>query len=123
MRLRWAVPTAVGLLVAGAATAVATVAVHQRWPLLQLAGLATALVVVALPAGWATRLSFGLGWTVLVAWVVTPRAEGDYVVSSDPQGYALLGLALLVLVFSVATLPRRGHGSPATSAPAPRMTR
>ncbi len=119
----WTVPTAVGLLVAGAATAVATVAVHQRWLFLLLAALATALVVLALPPGWATRLAFGLGWTLLVAWVVTPRAEGDYVVSSDPQGYTLLGLALLVLVFSVGTLPRRGTGSAASASGAPRMTR
>lgn len=123
MRWRWAAPTAVGLLVAGAGTAVATVAVHQRWTFLLLAALATALVVVALPAGWATRLAFGLGWTLIVAWVVQPRAEGDFVVSSDPQGYALLALALLVLVFSVATLPRRAAGSRTASVAAPRMTR
>lgn len=122
MRLARALPAAVGLLLAGAVTALATVAVHQRWWGLLLGAVATGLALVALAPGWSTRLPFGLGWATLVGWVSPPRPEGDYVISSNPQGYALLVVALLVLVLSVATLPRRRRGSPAESERAPRMT-
>jgi hypothetical protein len=96
------------LLVAGAATALATVAVHQEWWGLLLGGAATVATLLALPAGWATRLAFGLGWTAFLFWLVPARPEGDYAISSDTTGMSLLGLGLAVLLFSVVTLPRRG---------------
>jgi hypothetical protein len=98
-----AVP-ALGLL--GAGTAVATIAVHELTWGLPLGAAATAATLVALPPGWWSRLPFALGWTVLVGWSLAPRPEGDYVISSDVRGYALVGLALLVLVVGIATLPR-----------------
>ncbi|NYD42831.1 hypothetical protein [Nocardioides panaciterrulae] len=108
MRLLTRVAVAVALLALGAGTAVASVAVHELGWALPLAVAATLLTLVALPAGWWTRLPFALGWTCLVAWVVGPRPEGDYVISSDVQGYVVVGLALLVLVLGIATLPRPG---------------
>ncbi len=99
------------LLLAGAATGLATVAVHQVGWALALAALATIAVLVALGRGWWTRLPFGLGWVGFVAWVTPARDEGDYAVSSDPAGYALIALAVVVLVYSIVTLPppRRGQ--------------
>ena len=101
---------AVLLLVAGAATALATVALHTLgWGFL-LGGVATLAALVAVGPGCWTRLAFGLGWVGFVAWVTPSRAEGDYAISSDLAGYGLLGFTLVVLVYSVATLPRPRRG-------------
>jgi hypothetical protein len=107
---------AVGLLVVGAGTALATVAVHETVWGLPLALVATAAAMAALPAGWWARLAFALGWTGFVGWVVTPRPEGDYVIGSDWRGYTVVGVALLVLVIGIATLPRPGRRRSATPA-------
>lgn len=98
------------LLVAGAATALATVALHAYgWGFL-LGAAATLAALVAVGAGWWTRLAFGLGWVGFIAWVTPARAEGDFAISSDPAGFGLLALALAVIVYSVATLPRPRRG-------------
>lgn len=99
---------AAGLLVTGAVTGLAAVAVHERAWGLPLALVATAAALVALPAGWWSRLSFALGWTGLVGWLTVPRPEGDYAISQDAAGYTLVGAALVVLVVGLATLPRPG---------------
>ena len=100
------------LLVAGAATALATVALHSYgWGFL-LGATATVAALVAVGAGWWTRLAFGIGWVGFVAWVTPARAEGDFAISSDPAGFGLLGLALAVVVYSLATLPRPRRGGP-----------
>ncbi len=54
-----------------------------------------------------------MGFDVAVGLMAVPRGEGDYLVASTGSGYAVLGLALVVLLVSVATLPRPG---PAMSA-------
>lgn len=96
-------------LMAGFATAVATVAVHQWWWGLVLAVTATlALLLVAPPGGW-TRLPFAAGFAGCVLLVSLPRAEGDYLIAASAPGYAVLATALVVLLLSVATLPRRGR--------------
>lgn len=97
---------ALALLVVGAGTALATVAVHELAWGLPLAVAATAATLVALPPGWWSRLPFTLGWTAFVGWVVDPRPEGDYAISSDWRGYLVVGLALVLLVIGIATLPR-----------------
>jgi len=105
---------AVGLLLAGAFTAIATVALHQLVWGLVLALAATAAAVLALPPGWWTRLAFVTGWVVMVGWLTVPRPEGDYLVSADWQGYAVLGSGMVLLVVGLATLPRpRRPASPA----------
>ena len=97
---------ALGLLVVGAVTGIATVAVHEMAGWLALATVATLLTAFALPPGWWSRLAFVLGWVPMVGWLAVPRPEGDYVISEDWQGYAVLGLGLLLLVVGIATLPR-----------------
>jgi hypothetical protein len=94
------------LLLVGAVTGLAAVALHERWWGLLLALVATAATLTALPPGWWSRLAFALGWTGLVGWLVNPRPEGDYAISQDGPGYTLLGVALVVLLVGLATLPR-----------------
>ena len=100
-------------LLAGIGTAVGTVALYQWWWGLLLAAAATLLLLLATPPGWATRLPLALGFDVTVGLMAVPRGEGDYLVASTGAGYAVLGLALAVLLGAVATLPRP---VPATSA-------
>jgi hypothetical protein len=99
-------------LLAGVAAGVATVAVYQWWWGLFLAVAATVATLLAAPAGWWTRLPFAVGFGLAVLLLAVPRGEGDYLVSSTGAGYAVLGLALVVLMISVATLPRPGRTSP-----------
>ncbi len=100
------------LVVAGAATALATVALHQVWWGFLLSIVATAAALVGVGRGWLTRLPFALGWVGLVAVVTPQRPEGDYLVGSNNSGYVLLGFALVVLLFAVATLPRPRRVTP-----------
>lgn len=100
------------LLLTGAVTGLATVAVHQVWWGMLLAVAGTLLALRALAPGWPTRLPFALGWAGLVGWVAPTRPEGDFVLSSDPGGYGVLLLAAVVLVWSLATLPRPGRALP-----------
>ena len=95
-------------LLAGIAVAVGTVAVYQWWWGLLLAGATTLSVLLATPPGWATRLPLALGFDATVGLMAVPRGEGDYLVASTGSGYAVLGLALGVLMVAVATLPRPG---------------
>ena len=97
---------ALGLVVLGAVAALAAVMVHQRWWGLVLAVPATVLTAVALPAGWWTRLPFAAGFAVVLGLAMVPRGEGDYLVPGNGRGYVLIGLAFVVIMVSVATLPR-----------------
>ncbi|KQW49205.1 hypothetical protein ASC77_10975 [Nocardioides sp. Root1257] len=100
---------ALGSLLAGAATAIATVALHQLVWGLALAVVATAVTVLALPPGWSTRLAFVVGFDAMLGWLTVPRAEGDYLISQNWQGYAVLGFGMVLLVVGVSTLPRPGR--------------
>lgn len=93
-------------LTAGLAAGIASAAVHQRWWALVVAAVATLLTLYAAPPGWDTRFAYTIGWVGIVGFVTLGRPEGDYLVAADAQGYALLGLALVVLVLGVSTLPR-----------------
>jgi hypothetical protein len=98
-------------LLAGIGTAVGTVAVHQWWWGLLLAAATTLTVLAATPPGWATRLPFAAGFDGTVALMAVPRGAGDYLVAATGAGYAVLGLALVVLLVSIATLPRPGSAT------------
>ena len=106
MRVARRLAAALALVLVGAATGVATVALHDWWRGLAFGGIVTLLVAYALPAGWWTRLPYAAGWDAMVGWLTFPRPDGGYVVSADAQGYAVLGLGLLLLAGCVATLPR-----------------
>jgi hypothetical protein len=97
-------------LLAGIAAGVAAVAVHAWWWGMSLAAAAALMVLVAAPPGWATRLPFALGFGGVVGLLALPRGEGDYLVAATGSGYAVLGLALVVLMFAIATLPRPARG-------------
>jgi hypothetical protein len=96
---------AAGLLVAGLAVGLASVAVHATWWGLPLALVTTAVTAYAARGGWIARLPFVLGWALVVGWLSVPRAEGDFVIASDLSGYVLLGFGLALVVAAVATLP------------------
>ncbi|MDF1603964.1 DUF6113 family protein [Nocardioides sp. YIM 152315] len=103
---------ALGLVVLGAGTGIATVAVHEMPWGLALAVAATVVTAYALPPGWRTRLAFVVGWVAMVGWMTLPRPEGDYLVSQDWQGYLVLGLGVALIVAGLATLPRPRRAAP-----------
>lgn len=102
-RLRYA--AAAGLLLVGAATAVAALAVHTLWWGLPLVTVGLAAALVAVGRGWLTRLPLALGFVAVVAVALPQRAEGDYVVASGTPGTLLLLVALLTLLAALVTLP------------------
>lgn len=109
-------PLALALLLLGALTGIASVAVHQWWWGLPLGVAAPVATAVALPAGWWSRLPFSLGWVVMVGYLTIPRPEGDFVIPDGTAGYVLLVVAMVLLVSGLVTLPRR---APRTPEPAP----
>ena len=53
-----------------------------------------------------------VGWVAMVGWLTVPRAEGDYLITQDWQGYALLGSwawSLLVVGLATTAPPGRRH--------------
>jgi hypothetical protein len=100
----------------GAAVAVAALATH-RSPSGAVAAMATTLVAMwALRCWWGRAvLAFAAGWSVTMLAAVVGRGEGDYVVSSDPMGWLLIGFAVVVLVtgalWGQPRAPRSDSGS------------
>lgn len=96
-------------LMAGAATGIGTVMVHQTWWSLALAVASTLAVLVAAPPGLWTRVPFAVGNAAMVGLASMPRPEGDYLLGADLEGYTVLGTAVAVILVSLATLrgPRR----------------
>lgn len=99
----------VAACVLGAITAVAAVAVHQQWPWL-LAALGAALLVIWWFGRRATRTAWALAWGAVVLRASVPRAEGDFLVAADAQGWTLLlgslSILLVALVLPDRTPPR-----------------
>ena len=95
---------ALGLLIAGVVVGGASVVVHDTWVGFVLATSATASCSWALPGGWVARLPFGVGWVAVLAYVLHPRPEGDYLVAADLRGYLLMGFGLALLLFSIVTV-------------------
>lgn len=87
---------ALACLTLGVGVGVSAVAVHEYpWGLV-LALAATAATLVALPGGWWARLPFALGWVAVLAVVTPERAEGDFLVRGNVDGYLLLGAGVVV---------------------------
>jgi hypothetical protein len=95
-------------LLAGIAAAVASVALYQQTVPFVVAVLASLALVLVTPRGWGSRLPFGVGFALTVGALSAARGEGDYLVTSSARGYAVLTLALVVLMLAVTTLPRPG---------------
>lgn len=100
------------LLLLGAVTGIASVALHQWWWGLLLGVVAPGVSLIALPAGWWARLPFALGWVAMVGYLTSPRPEGDFVIPDGTAGYVLLVAAVAFLVSGLVTLPRRGTPEP-----------
>ena len=113
---------ALALLVVGAAGGLAAALVHESWWGLPLGLGSATLTTLALPAGgW--RFAFMLGWFGTIAYVVLPRAEGDYLIPATAAGYTVLGGSFVLFLIALVTLPRpgsrrrRGGDDPVVSAP------
>jgi hypothetical protein len=91
-------------VVLGVVVGAATVLVHGRTPGLLLAVLASAAASWALPGGWTTRFSYTVGWVVVLAYALVPRAGGGYLIGSDARGYTLLGFGLVLMLFGIVTI-------------------
>ena len=103
--------TALVLLAAGLATAVAAVAVHELWWGLPVIALLAVAGLVAVGRGWSTRLPLAAGFVGGVAWAVPARPEGDYAIATSGRGYGLLLVAFVVLLAALVTLPRPRRGA------------
>jgi len=114
--MRIATQVALALLAAavGVVSGVCAVAFHHEpwgwW--LAVVGLSAAVLALR---GWA-RVGLTLGWLGVVFVAVLGRPEGDWAIGSDVSGYSLLGVALLHLGFTSATLPVRRPGRDVPSA-------
>ncbi|WP_101523763.1 hypothetical protein [Nocardioides houyundeii] len=96
---------AVLLAVVGAVSGAAAVLLHGNgWWALLLAYAAACCVLVALPPGWWARLPFAAGWVLALAYCMTPRPEGDFLIADGPKGYVLLLLGLVVGGWGVVSL-------------------
>jgi hypothetical protein len=107
--------TAAGLL--GALASLAVVLQGAGWWGLLLAYAAVLSTTFAIPPGWSSRLPFGLAYVGVLVVALQPRPEGDFLVSADTPGYAVLALGFVVVLLTVATLPRPrafGLGGPTT---------
>jgi hypothetical protein len=98
-----------GALLTGAAVALASLVAHRS--LLPL-GLLVALATTYAVPWWLLRsrhprtaASYVVGWLVVLGVVVVGRPEGDYLLGSDLEGYALLlgGLGLIVVAIVSVT--------------------
>ena len=101
--------TAAGLLAVGAVSGMAAVLVHARWWGVPLVVAAVVATLVALPGGWWSRVAFSAGWVVALGYALVPRPEGDFLLAATLRGYLLLGTSLVVVVWAIATLPRRAR--------------
>ena len=97
---------AVVAVVAGAATGLAAVAVHDTWWGWPLAVVTVLVVVAALPPTWWARPLFCVSWAVVVFLLAAPRPDGDYVVSANLRGYGLLGVAAMLVGVGVVSAVR-----------------
>lgn len=106
---------AVACLLGGMAVSTCAVLLHDYAWGLALGVVTTVALLVALPPGWWSRLAFAIGWVVVLWQGTTERPEGDYLVSSDGSGYALLLAGTVVLAGGFVGLVRRRRtaGEPA----------
>jgi len=101
----------VAAAVLGLAVCLASVVVHRS----RLAGFPAGLVLAVgatLVTAWWLRtssrprvtVSYAAGWLLLFALALQPRAEGDYALASDLEGYALMGAGLVLGILALTAL-------------------
>jgi uncharacterized protein DUF6113 len=96
-------------LVLGLAVALASVTVHREGT--SHLGLLLAVGTTVLVA-WALRqqpiphlaASYSAGWLVLFGIVLFGRPEGDYVIASDLDGYAMMVTGFVLVLVAVVSL-------------------
>lgn len=99
---------ALALLLVGGAAGLAGVVLHQYWWGLLLTVAAAPITTYALPPRGATRIPFVVGFVAIVLAGTAARPEGDYLVGTTFNGYALLILAVVLFVGGVVSVvPRR----------------
>jgi hypothetical protein len=110
----------VAALVTGVAVALAGMLVHREtWKGLPF-GLMLALLTTFAVA-WAFRVSsrprlttsYALGWLVVFGIVVSGRPEGDFLLASDPRGYAMMVSSVVLVVVGLTALAARPDIRPA----------
>lgn len=102
------------LAVLGALTALPAVVLHQWWSALLVGLVAPALFLAALRPGW-QRAGYAVGWAVVVGLLSGTRSEGDYLVPSTVNGYALLVATAAFVVVALVTVPAHGRGDRAST--------
>lgn len=112
-RVARTIDVALTLLGWGFVIGLAAVAMHQWWWGLVLGAGATLVTAYALEPGWVTRLPYAAGWVVPVVLAMVPRPEGDYAVAGDGYGYSLVGIGMVLIVLTTATLPLGRRVAPA----------
>jgi hypothetical protein len=112
---------ALGLLLLGGVVGLSATWTHSRWWALALGAASTLVLELAVPAGL-LRIAYAVGWVALSAYFLLARPEGDFVVASDPIGYAFIGVGLVVLLLAVATISPRRRARPGFTAGTGRST-
>ena len=99
--LNGALPLA--LLVVGALVGLAGIAVHELWWGQLLTAVAVVALQVAATPGW-QRIALAVGWLAPLGYAMAERPEGDFAITEDFGGYLLVGLSVLAILFTTATL-------------------
>lgn len=103
---------ATGCLLLGMLVVLCATSVHRTWYGLPL-GVATSVVLLlALRPGW-TRTLYAVGWLGGGLALVGERGEGDTWFLADLPAYTMMGVAFVMVVVALATLPVRPHLSSA----------
>jgi hypothetical protein len=103
-------------LVVGAVVGVLALDVHRAdFPL----GLLLAAGATYAVPGWllgssrpATATTYAVGWLVVFGTAIAGRPEGDYAIAADVEGYALMVVALLLVLVAVVGLARSRDAGP-----------
>ncbi|TQL69738.1 hypothetical protein FB381_3652 [Nocardioides albertanoniae] len=93
-------------LVVGFVVGVAAVAVHPWWWGLLLGVGASLATLVALTRG-PMRIAYAAAWAIVVALAASPRPTGGYAVAGNLEGYAVIVVAVLMLVVAAVTSAKR----------------
>jgi hypothetical protein len=92
----------------GLAVATVTVAYHRLWWGMAL-GVATSLAVAVAIRPGVRRVAYAAGWVLGGFLLLGERPEGDVWFTSDARAYVLMGVAFVMVVHALASLPPRAR--------------